>query len=443
MSRYRIVERPAFEVVGKKVWIGAQDNDLFGRFWEQCRQEGLLDGLAQISAGQPGAQTKSSLLGVSCVEQDPAKREFYYLIGIEKPEDYAGELEVQHVPAAQWAVFACVGKVPEAIVESEMFAFMEWLPASGYEHAPAPEMEVYFPGNDGVSADSYCEFWLPVQPAGRESKGGAPLESAMDLHEHEDVAENYDFYVSALVGDDRSLVDFHLELAQEYGQQGILDIACGTGVLLLPFVAHGYRVTGIDISQAMLSVLQRKLARLPASQQDKARLVCANMTDFHLEEGASLAIIARSGYMHLLTPQAQEQALRNIHRHLAPGGILTFNTFDPNYTMISAQLKGGETEFQIRAEYINARGRRERIWNAPQYDPEQQVVDVQWIYEELDEQGQAIGRRKRLLRLRWSFETETRHLLRLCGFRVLQVYSSYTKEPRAYGRALIWVAERL
>jgi AraC family transcriptional regulator len=86
------------------------------------------------------------------------------MIAIEKPTTSAEEVEVYRVPASQWAVFECKGKVPEAIVRAEIYAFTEWLPQSQYEHARAPEMEVYFPGNDGNSEDSYCEFWLPVAP---------------------------------------------------------------------------------------------------------------------------------------------------------------------------------------------------------------------------------------------------------------------------------------
>ena len=84
------------------------------------------------------------------------------MIAIEKNEKQAEGLEIYRVPASHWAVFACVGKIPEAIVRSEIYAFTEWLPASGYDHALAPEMEVYFPGNDGNSDDCYCEFWLPI-----------------------------------------------------------------------------------------------------------------------------------------------------------------------------------------------------------------------------------------------------------------------------------------
>jgi len=165
MVNFRIIERPAFEVVGKKIWIGGQDNELFGRFWQECQSNGLLAALGELRAGRSGPQTGSLTLGISRVEQDPAKREFFYMIAIEKPvscpPDLLEGMETYQVPATQWAVFECRGKVPQSIVQAEMFAFMEWLPYSGYEHALAPEMEVY--PNQG---EDYCEFWLPIQPKG-------------------------------------------------------------------------------------------------------------------------------------------------------------------------------------------------------------------------------------------------------------------------------------
>ena len=102
----------------------------------------------------------------------------------------------------------------------------------------------------------------------------------MDLHDFDDVAESYDLYAPILTGGDAGLVDFHLELARQYGQNGILDITCGTGALLLPYIAQGYLVTGIDISAAMLAVLEGKLAGLPKEVRARANLVCADMKSF-------------------------------------------------------------------------------------------------------------------------------------------------------------------
>lgn len=137
------------------------------QFWVQCQNEKLFELFEQLSDNQSGIQTKSSVLGISCVEKDPTDRAFHYMIAIEKPEKRSEELEIYYVPASRWAVFACVGKIPEAITKSEIYAFTEWLPSSEYEHAKAPEMEVYFPENDGSSDESYCEFWLPISQKSR------------------------------------------------------------------------------------------------------------------------------------------------------------------------------------------------------------------------------------------------------------------------------------
>ena len=164
MIQYRLVERPSFEVIGRKTWIAGQDNSLFGRFWEQCVQNGLLERFTQISGRQPGAQTNGVTLGISRVEQDPIRREFYYMIAIESPSEIiaAPDLESYRVPASTWAVFECRGKVPDSIVASEIYAFTQWLPVSGYAHANAPEMEVYPPSAVADGGETYCEFWLPV-----------------------------------------------------------------------------------------------------------------------------------------------------------------------------------------------------------------------------------------------------------------------------------------
>ena len=117
--------------------------------------------LGQVGGWRPGPQ----MGGIPRVEQDPAKCEFTHMIAVETPDDSApvAGLETYRVPAGRWAVFECRGLVPDAIVDAEMYAFLEWLPSSGYTHAPAPEMEDYDPGEPGP--DYYCEFWLPIKRA--------------------------------------------------------------------------------------------------------------------------------------------------------------------------------------------------------------------------------------------------------------------------------------
>ena len=46
-------------------------------------------------------------------------------------------------------------------MEAEIYAFTQWLPASGFSHALAPEMEVYLPTRENGD-EGGCEFWLPI-----------------------------------------------------------------------------------------------------------------------------------------------------------------------------------------------------------------------------------------------------------------------------------------
>ena len=163
MSEPHLVERPSFEVFGQKTWISGKDNDLFSSFWAAARKGGLLERLNEVNSQHPGSQTQGIILGISQVEKDPADRSFYYWIAVEKPNGIETPgLDTYRVPAARWAVFNCWGEIPQAIVESEIYAFTKWLPASRYIHAPAPEIEVYLPASLTVRDQPGCEFWLPI-----------------------------------------------------------------------------------------------------------------------------------------------------------------------------------------------------------------------------------------------------------------------------------------
>jgi AraC family transcriptional regulator len=127
----------------------------------QCREDGVFELFDRLNHHRAGPQTNGAVLGISRVENNPSKREFYYMIAVEASSGAAEpDLETYRVPASQWAVFECQGQVPDSIVSAEMYAFMEWLPSSGFVHANAPEMEVYPP-----SSATYCEFWLPIRRA--------------------------------------------------------------------------------------------------------------------------------------------------------------------------------------------------------------------------------------------------------------------------------------
>lgn len=247
----------------------------------------------------------------------------------------------------------------------------------------------------------------------------------MDLHDFKDVAENYDRYLEALSATEfdnqDNFQEFYLKLAERYGQDGVVDIACGTGAVLLYLAEHGIETDGTDLSEEMCKVAESKAAKMGLN----LNIYPADMTKFDSGRKYSLAIIARSGFMHLPTSKLQKEALMNIRNILLPGGILTFNTFDPWPPVQAAQMKTTPDDYSFRVEYINSNGNKEKIYNAISYNPFTQQMSGNWKFVEYDSDGNVTGERIRPLLMRQTYRYEIFLLAELCGFEVVDIYRGY------------------
>ena len=272
----------------------------------------------------------------------------------------------------------------------------------------------------------------------------------MDLHDYQDVAEYYDRYLEVMYAHDdhhENFQEFYLDLARKYGAGGVVDVACGTGAVLLYLAERGIEIDGTDLSEEMCKVAAAKADAMGL----RLNIIPADMTVFSSGRKYSLAIIARSGFMHLPTQTLQEAALRNLREQLLPGGILTLNTFDPWPPMQAQQMKTSPEDYSFRLEYVNSRGNREKIWNAITYNPYTQQMYGNWKFEEFNEKGEMIGERIRPLRMRQTNRWEMFLLARLCGFEVVDIYRGYNGDKEdlddpssaaRYRSNLIWILKR-
>ena len=272
----------------------------------------------------------------------------------------------------------------------------------------------------------------------------------MDLHDYRDVAENYDRYLEVMYAHDdhhAHFREFYLELARKYGAGGVVDVACGTGAVLLYLAARGVDIDGTDLSEEMCRVAAAKAERMGL----RLNIWPADMTAFSPGRRYSLAIIARSGFMHLPTQELQIRALKNLRELLLPGGILTLNTFDPWPPMQAQQMQTTPEDYSFRLEYVNSAGNREKIYNAITYDPISQQMWGHWKFEEYGADGRVIGERVRPLLMRQTTRWEMRLLAELCGFEVADIYRGYDgdrEDPNdlstasKYRSNLIWILRR-
>jgi SAM-dependent methyltransferase len=108
--------------------------------------------------------------------------------------------------------------------------------------------------------------------------------------------------------------------AREAGLDGtrLLDVACGTGNTLVPMLARGYAVTGVDVSEAMLAEARRKTA-------GRARLMPADMRALPGIGEFDLVWCLGDALNYLDTSDELTATLTGFRRNLADGGVVVFD----------------------------------------------------------------------------------------------------------------------
>ena len=112
-----------------------------------------------------------------------------------------------------------------------------------------------------------------------------------------------------------------------------------------------------------------------------------------------------------------ERALLNIRRHLTPGGKLIFDIFVPDINMM---VQEGDVPYHFRDVTDPKTGRHLIIWNQASYDSHSQIMSIRSTIEELDLSGRVASKMYRDFALRYMFRWEMHHLLRACGYDILE-----------------------
>jgi SAM-dependent methyltransferase len=248
----------------------------------------------------------------------------------------------------------------------------------------------------------------------------------------------YDYYSLGVEGD----VQFYVEEAQKAGSP-VLEIGCGTGRILLPIAESGVSIVGLDRAPAMLALLRQKLAKYKPDTQSRVKLSEGDMRNFSLGRRFKLITIPYRAFLHLLTPKDQRQALTCIREHLTDDGHLIFNVFDPSLEIIAAHSGPLGSALKKDCEFIHPdTGQRVIVWDTRQYDPERQLLEQYFIFEELNDEGRVVSKTYSPLTLRYVYRYEMRYLLELCGYKVEALYGGFHRGPFRYGYEQVWVVRK-
>lgn len=208
---------------------------------------------------------------------------------------------------------------------------------------------------------------------------------------------------------------FYLHLAQQTGGP-VLDLACGTGRLSIPFALAGHEVVGLDSSAAMLRSARAKAREANA----KIKFVEADIRAFALKRRFALIILTCNSLAHVNLTDELRECLMQVKRHLAPGGLFVFDVTNPDVRQL-AQSRAGCVQLDVGLGWATDL----IVEEIASYDQVQQIRVAQWRVRGTGGRVWEIAP----LRLRQFFPQELPLLLESAGLELACRYGDFDGNP--------------
>jgi len=200
-----------------------------------------------------------------------------------------------------------------------------------------------------------------------------------------------------------------------------LEIACGTGRLLVPFLRDGLVVEGLDASAEMLAICRTKAAKVGITPTLYQQL----MQDLELASRYRTIFIPACSFQILAERDEAFTALRRFHQHLEPGGELLVTLTIPWADF------GIERQWRLRRSGVHpSSGAMILIHEATRSDRIEQVQHI-WMRHEVFKEDQLVQTQLRMHRMRWYHRHEFAMMLDAVGFRDVTMQCGYTDPDEA------------
>ena len=233
------------------------------------------------------------------------------------------------------------------------------------------------------------------------------------------IAEWYDDWLKDVTHDK----DYYTEFFKGFEGQ-VLELACGTGRLLIPIAETDVTIHGLDSSQDILDVLQRKAAKLNVKG---IKVHNQSMENFSLPTKYD-AIFVSSGSFQLLT--SSESALKSlecVRGHLSGNGFFLVDIFIP-WDSIFVQERN---DYHVTRDVVRSDGKRSIVLERFEIDIPNQIKRGTYRYEFYDK-GRLTDCITNDLSIHWYWKDELLSHLNKAGFSSIEVLTQSSLYNEGY-----------
>ena len=204
----------------------------------------------------------------------------------------------------------------------------------------------------------------------------------------------------------------------------VLEVMCGSGRFLVPLLAAGVDIDGVDASEAMLAACRAKCDERGLNSV----LHRQTLQDLDVPRRYGLAFCGGGSFGLVVDPADARESMRRLFDHLLPGGVLLIETETPTGPHRSGAWQG---RWWTRADGAIIANRQ-----LNRYDPDTCVETGLGIYE-LFESGALVETELDEWVCRYWEPDEMRALLDDTGFVDVRATKAFTSLPLEGGETMV------
>ena len=222
------------------------------------------------------------------------------------------------------------------------------------------------------------------------------------------VAKFYDLFLEDNIDD----IDF---LKKYYKDKGgsILELASGTGRILLPLLKSGINIDGLDNSEDMLSIVSKKLEM----NSLQCNLYNQDMVNINIDSTYDNVLIACGSFM-VLNYENALKCLASIKKILNKQGEILIDLFIPWDDI----KQDKSTAFSIARDVVIGKERC-IVYESFEHNIKEQTKYGTYKYEYYNDQ-ELIKTEVNSLDIRWYYEKEIEDLLRISGYNNIKILNN-------------------
>jgi len=207
-------------------------------------------------------------------------------------------------------------------------------------------------------------------------------------------------------------IPFYLRKVKNYGDP-VLELACGTGRITIPIAEQGIDISGLDISEPMLSFAKKKAEEKGINVQ----WVKADCRNFKLNRKFNLVLFTFNSIAHLHDLKSIESCFYCVKMHLKNKGRFIIDIFNPRLDIL---IRDPSLRYPV-AESPDPYGKGTVVITENNiYDTATQINRIKWYYK-IGSEPEVVKE----LNMRIFYPQEIDALLKYNGFIIERKFGDY------------------